>query len=50
MQHPTHSFEGFALSALLFLPLAMLWLAYEWVLFEFGGGAAGACPAVEVRD
>lgn len=50
MQHPTSTPEEFALSALLFLPLAALWLAYEWVLAEFGSGAEGACPSVEVRD
>ncbi|MHC4379272.1 MAG: hypothetical protein ACYS26_21950 [Planctomycetota bacterium] len=50
MQHPTNTPEEFALSALLFLPLALLWLAYEWVLAEFGGGAERACPSVEVRD
>lgn len=50
MQHPTSTPEEFAFSALLFLPLALLWLAYEWVLAEFGDGAEAVCPAVEVRE
>lgn len=44
MQHPANSPEGVALSALLFLPLALLWLAYAWVLAEFGTDSPRACP------